>query len=90
MFGSAKWRGKVVMLEMPLDTPESLRDFEGKTTDVRSFARQHGVRSVPTIIVFDADGKPVSTPLVGLLTRDFYSMYIEQAMEAGLVKMRYP
>ena len=44
----------------------------------------------PTIIVFDADGKPVSTPLVGLLTRDFYSMYIEQAMEAGLVKMRYP
>ena len=90
MHQSAKWRGKVVMLDMQLDTPDTLRDFDGKTTDVRSFARQHGVRSVPTIMVFDADGKPVASPLVGLLTQDFYSQYIEQAMEAGLTKMRYP
>lgn len=43
---------------------------------------------MPTLIVFDADGKPVGSPLVGLLTEDFYRLYIEQAIESGLTKMR--
>lgn len=90
MHASAKWRGKVVMLDMQLDTPDALRDFEGNTTDVRTFARRFGVRSVPTVIVFDAAGKPASQPLVGLQSGDFYSAYLEQAVESGLIKMRYP
>ena len=90
MRASEKWRDKSIMLDMQLDRADALIDFEGKPTDVRSFARRHGVRSVPTIIVFDADGKPASMPLVGLMSGDFYGVYIEQAIESGLIKMRYP
>jgi hypothetical protein len=39
-------------------------------------------------MVFDADGKPVGPPLTGLLTQDFYQLYIEQAIEGGLTRMR--
>jgi thioredoxin-related protein len=90
MQANSKWRDQAIMLDMQLDTPDALIDFEGKATNVREFARRHGVRSVPTLIVFDADGKPASAPLVGLLGGDFYSAYIEQAMESGLIRMRYP
>ena len=89
MRASAQWRDKAIMLDMQLDTPDALTDFEGKATTVREFAKRHGIRSVPTVIVFDGDGKRVTTPLVGLQSGDFYTAYLEQAVEAGLVKMRY-
>ena len=89
MRASEQWRDKAIMLDMQLDTPDALTDFEGKATTVREFAKRHGIRSVPTVIVFDGGGKRVTTPLVGLQSGDFYTAYLEQAVEAGLVKMRY-
>lgn len=87
---SAKWRDKAIMLEMQLDTADAMTDFEGKTTTVREFAKRMGVRSVPTVIVFDGNGQRTGTPLVGLMGADFYTANLEQALEAGLIKMRYP
>jgi len=83
-----QWRGRVLIREIDVDRDTALRDFDGKTTTQRSFARSHGVRRVPTLIAFDAEGKAVAPPIVGLLADDFYQLYIEQALEAGLVKMR--
>lgn len=88
MNGSEQWRGKVVMVELELDGATVLRDFEGKATTARDFARRFGIRSVPTIIVFDALGTPASTPVVGLASGDFYGQYLEQAIEAGQIKTR--
>ncbi|MDH4149731.1 MAG: hypothetical protein OEW79_01250 [Betaproteobacteria bacterium] len=83
-----KWRGRVLIREIDVGRSTALRDFDGKTTTHLSFARSHGVRRVPTLIAFDAEGKAVAPPIVGLLADDFYRLYIEQALEAGLVKMR--
>jgi thioredoxin-related protein len=90
MRASAKWRDKAIMLELQLDGAQPLRDFEGNATTARDFARKFSVRSVPTVIVFDDSGKPTATPLVGLSSGDFYSLYLEQAVESGLIQMRYP
>ena len=90
MNASEQWRGKVIMLELQLDGAQPLRDFAGNTTTARDFARRFAVRSVPTVIVFDDQGKPASTPLVGLSAADFYGLYLEQAVESGLMKMRPP
>ncbi|MEQ1772502.1 MAG: thioredoxin family protein [Burkholderiales bacterium] len=90
MHTSEKWRGKAIMLELQLDGVQPLRDFAGNATTARDFARRFTVRSVPTVIVFNDSGKPTTTPLVGLSSGDFYSLYLEQAVESGLIDMRYP
>ena len=82
------WRNRVLIREVDVDRNTSMRDFSGAATTHRAFARVHDVRKVPTLIVFDADGKSVGSPLVGLLTEDFYRLYIEQAIESGLTRMR--
>lgn len=87
---SEKWRDKVIMLELQLDGAQPLRDFAGNATTARDFARKLSVRRVPTIIVFDDSGKPTATPLVGLSSGDFYSLYLEQAVESALTQMQYP
>ena len=89
MRASEKWRDKAIMLELQLDGAQPLRDFAGNTTTARAFARRFAVRSVPTVIVFNDSGKPTTTPLVGLTSGDFYSLYLEQAVESGLIDMRY-
>jgi thioredoxin-related protein len=83
-----QWGKRVLIREVDVDRNTALRDFAGAPTTHRAFARIHQVQKVPTLIVFDADGKPVGSPLVGLLTEDFYRLYIEQAIENGLTKMR--
>ena len=82
------WRNRVLIREVDVDRNTPMRDFPGVPTTHRAFARLHDVRKVPTLIVFDADGKSVGSPLVGLLTEDFYRLYIEQAIESGLTRMR--
>ncbi len=82
------WRERVRIVEIHTDRSIALRDFAGKPTTHRAFARSLGVRRVPTLIVFDGEGKPVAQPITGLLIEDFYRLYIEQAIEAGLVRMR--
>lgn len=83
-----QWRHRVRIVEIHTDRRIALRDFAGKPTTHRAFARSLGVRRVPTLIVFDSEGKPVAQPITGLLTDDFYRLYIEQAIEAGLARMR--
>ena len=87
---SEKWRDKVIMLELQLDGTQPLRDFAGNATTARAFARKFSVTRVPTVIVFDDNGKPAALPIVGLISADFYSLYLEQAVEAGLIDMQYP
>jgi thioredoxin-related protein len=78
----------VLIREVETDRSTPMRDFAGTATTHRAFARSHDVRKVPTLMVFDSDGKPVGPPLTGLLTQDFYQLYIEQAIEGGLTRMR--
>ena len=83
-----QWRNRVLIREIDVDRSTPMRDFSGASTTHRAFARQHKVRRVPTLIVFDADGKAAAPPITGLLREEFYQLYIEQAIEAGLTRMQ--
>ena len=83
-----QWQNRVLIREIDVDRSTFMRDFSGTATTHRAYAQSLGVRRVPTLIVFDADGQPVAPPITGLLADDFYQLYIEQAIEAGLTRMR--
>ena len=79
---------RVLIREIDVDRNTPLRDFAGAATTHRAFARAQDARRVPALIFFDADGNRVGPPIIGLLTADFYRLYIEQGIEAGLARMR--
>jgi thioredoxin-related protein len=84
----AKWQNRVLIREVDVDRSTPMRDFSGAETTHRAYARSLGVKRVPTLILFDADGQQVAPAITGLLADDFYRLYIEQAIEAGLTRMR--
>lgn len=87
LLASAEWGGRALMREIDIDSTMRMRDFEGRLTTPRDFARAQGIRMVPTIMVFDDHGRRAGEPVVGLLTEDFYSAYIVQALEAGYTQV---
>lgn len=85
---SRDYGSKVVMREVDVRSSDTLRDFSGAATTQAAFAKRYAIRVVPTVIVVDYTGKPLADPLVGLLTEDFYQLYIERAVDAGQLKLR--
>lgn len=80
--------GKVIVREVDVASRRRLRDFDGRATTHREYARRHRVGKVPTVMVMSARGEPLSAPIIGLLIPDFYQLYLEQAVEEGLFKLR--
>jgi thioredoxin-related protein len=86
---SAGYGAKVLMREIDsANELVSLRDFDGSPIPAREFFRKYEVRAVPTVIVVDAQGKPLADAIVGLNVPDFYNLYLEQAIDAARVQLR--
>lgn len=83
------WRDRMLLREIDVRSTGTLRDFAGRPTTAREFSRSKRIRTVPTVMVFDDTGKPVIDPIIGLASEDFYKLYLEQAIEAGMMRMRY-
>ncbi len=90
MQNSADLRDKVLILEVDIDSNTPLRDFGGKATTPGEFAKRYQVKRVPAVIVMDDTGRPLAPPVVGLPAADFYGLYLNQAIEEGLSRMRRP
>ena len=85
---SGPFREKVLVREVDVASSRKLVDFDAQATTHREFARTRGIHVVPTVIVVDSRGGPLAQPIVGLLTPDFYRLYLEHAIEEGLFKLR--
>jgi thioredoxin-related protein len=85
---NAEYRSKVVMRQVDIGSDDNLRDFSGATTTQATFAGRNKVQMVPTIKLFDAQGRELTQPLVGLSTPDFYGGYLDQAIDDALAKVR--
>jgi thioredoxin-related protein len=79
---------RVLLRRVEVGGTARIKDFAGKPITQGEFASFEGVFMVPTIKVFDASGKEVSEPIIGLLTPDFYGGYLDQAIQAGVDKLR--
>ncbi|MGH8616275.1 MAG: thioredoxin family protein [Burkholderiales bacterium] len=85
---STDYGPKVIIREVDVESTAEMRDFEGKPVTQREFARRYNIRSVPTVITFTSSGQTVSEPLVGLLTPDFYNLYLHRQIDDGRLFIR--
>ncbi len=83
-----EYQEKLVMRRVFTRGTQPMRDFNGRRITQRDFASQHGVFLVPTVILFDADGTPLSKPMVGITTVDQYSFDLDQAIAQAMAQLR--
>jgi thioredoxin-related protein len=88
MYRMADYQNKVVMRLVKTRSPERLNDFAGKPTTQGQFAKRHGIQLVPTIALFDKEGRLLGKPLVGLSTIDYYGMYLDDTIDQAVARVR--
>lgn len=82
------YKNKVVMRKVEISSYDDMLDFQGKKKPQRHFAGDTGVRMVPTVAVFDSQGRMLAKPVVGLAIPDYYGQYLDDAIQLGLEKVR--
>jgi thioredoxin-related protein len=85
---NADYDNKVIMVEVEAGSSMGLVDFDGKATTHGEFASRYQVQMTPTVKLLDAQGREAAIPIVGIITRDYYGGFLDQAIDAGLAKIR--
>ena len=85
----AERRAGVAVAESRIDADWAIRDWQGRPTTQRLFAASQDVRFAPTVMFFDASGRSLASPIVGL-SSDFFGGYLEQRIATALAAARKP
>lgn len=82
------YQGKVVMRQLEVAGNRPLRDFDGQHTTAETLASRYTQGLVPTVLLLDGAGRILAKPVVGLTTVDYYGMYLDEAIDTALAKLR--
>ena len=88
MLRNSDYDGKVLIRKIVLDSGRSLVDFKGQLHDAEDVGDEYHVAMVPTLILFDANGKKLSDPIVGLANPYYYGGNLDAAIDSSLQKIR--
>lgn len=88
MFNSGRYRDTILFRRVLIDDTRELTDFQGNPVAPDVFAKRYGVSFTPQVKFLDANGKELVPGLVGLMTRDFYAGYLDDAIDAAVAKLR--
>jgi thioredoxin-related protein len=88
MLKDPAYKNKVLIREVDVGSQNPLTLFDGRKGTDGAFAAESKVFMVPTIKVFDAQGREMSDAIVGLLSPDYYFGYLDAAIEEGIGKIR--
>ena len=88
MSRNLEYQQKLVMRDIDSTGYTTLRDFDGKVVDHRQFSSKQGVRMVPSVMLFDTEGRRLTKPLLGLTTVDYYGFYLDEAINQAIAKVQ--
>lgn len=88
MSRNREYQDKVVMRKVETSSYREMKDFRGSKTVYRHFSGDHGVRMVPTVMIFDSEGNRLTKPVIGLTTVDYYGQFLDDAIDQGVARVR--
>jgi thioredoxin-related protein len=74
---------RVIIRQIDIDGDQAIVGFAGERVTPAQLARAHGVRAAPVVAFWDGEGKPIADSLSGMLLPDFYSAYLEAAIDGA-------
>ena len=88
MFRNAEWRAAMEFRQVTVDDGKSLVDFNGKTIENITFARNRKGTFTPTVMLVDDKGQLLGDPIVGISNFDFYGAYVDALAKKAIEEMR--
>ncbi len=88
MIRSGEYEKKVLFRQILHDDPYGvLIDFNGKKVYHEVFSERYKIGLTPTMVFLGTDGQQLVERIVGLGPEDYFSYYIDEAIDEAIVKM---
>ncbi len=71
----------LIVVEFDVDDGGQFTLPDGARMTARAWGARYGLKLTPTVVMLDQLARPLTEPLVGYSSRDFYSVYLEQQIE---------
>lgn len=81
-------KDEVIVRQVDLNSPQALKDFDGRVTTQGGYAERQGIRFAPVVILVGPDGQELAPALTGTLLPDFYAAYLDDAISAARAKLK--
>ncbi len=85
---NAAYDDKVIMLEVESGNNGKIIDFDGRAITQADFVYKYKVGFSPTVKFFDAMGREVADPIIGLVTADYYGGFMDQGIDNATARIR--
>jgi thioredoxin-related protein len=87
MLRAPRESSRAIFRQIDIDGDHAVVGFGGAPTTHAAIARAHDVRSVPIVAFWDGEGRSLAAPLRGMLLPDFYSAYLESALDSARARL---
>lgn len=74
---------RLIVVEFDADLTEPFTLPDGRRMTAKDWGKAQGFSLLPTLVMIDQQAKPITAPLVGYASRDFYPAYLEEAIKAA-------
>lgn len=87
---SGEYEDRVILRKLSIDYGEDVTGFDGRKVDNRMLFHEYDGIVTPTLVLADHSGQPLTKPLVGINTVEFFGWYLDQAIDSALTRLRTP
>jgi hypothetical protein len=84
---SRQSRPGVLIREVDMHSTKIVTGLSNQTLTQAEFARQHGVRFAPTVLLLGPGGELLAEPLIGASIADFYGATLEERIRTAQAKL---
>jgi thioredoxin-related protein len=87
---SGEYEDRVILRKLSIDYGEDVTGFDGRKMVNRMLFHEYDGIVTPTLVLADHSGQPLTKPLVGINTVEFFGWYLDQAIDSALTRLRTP
>lgn len=81
---SGDYQDSVIMVEILLDSADTIRDLDGNLVHPSQIGTAYNVWVTPTLLFLDHTGREVRRRMLGVNTIEMYGHYLDESLQAAL------
>ena len=88
MANSTKYKDRVVIRKVVIDSYDDFKNFSGKTIDASDYSDGFNIQVTPTLVFLDHNGKRVGKRIFGYNASGFFGSELDEVIDAATTQLK--
>lgn len=78
---------RLLVVEFDVDNRNPITLPNGSRLTAKEWGGRYQLKLTPTLVMLDFDARPITEPLVGYASRDYYAVYLEEKIQTAQTRL---